>query len=152
MLSVRISSRLSPIRRESPSNRGHHRLNFCLDGSSSDWLAAFQLNVAPSLTLTNRALFDDSFNFTKNETRLAWSAERFGVASSYIWMEAEAGVSTQETSEWALDGTYNFNRNWTDVPPRKSMSKIPAPRAAIPNKPQVSSKSRSGRFTVTPIE
>ena len=84
-----------------------------LDGASSDWLAAFQLNVAPSLTLTNRALFDDSFNFTKNETRLAWNAERFGVASSYIWMEAEAGVSAQETSEWTLDGTYNFSRNWT---------------------------------------
>ena len=83
-----------------------------LNGSTSDWLVAAQLSVGKNLTLTNRALFDDGFNFAKNEARLAWNSEKFSVASSYVWMAGEAGVNAK-TSEWTMDGSYSFSRHWT---------------------------------------
>jgi len=84
-----------------------------LGGTTSDWLAAFQLKMPNNLTLTNRALFDNNFNFTKNETRLSWRTAKFGLGSSFIWMEAEPFENRLvDTSEWTFDAAYNLTPNW----------------------------------------
>lgn len=94
-------------------NLGQFNTGSGLEGDSSDWLAAAHLNLGGGLTLMNRALFDDNFSFSKNEVRLEWVTERGSLSSSYTLLRAETGVSTADTSEWALAGSYQFGRHWT---------------------------------------
>lgn len=85
-----------------------------LDGATSDWLVAGRVNLSDRLSLSNRSLFDDRFNFAKSETRLVWNGKRWSVASSYIRVDAEpAEGRTQDVSEWNMDAAYAFNRHWT---------------------------------------
>ncbi len=78
-----------------------------LSGSASDWLLMAELDLADDLSLANRALFDDSFGFTLNETRVTWRNTRWKLASSYIW------VAQDNTSEWTMDGTVKLSDYWT---------------------------------------
>ena len=85
-----------------------------LSGQSSDWLAAVQLRLANNLMLTNRSIFDSGFTFAKNETRLTWQTAKFGLGSSYIWMEAEPFENRpDQTSEWTFDAAYKISPTWT---------------------------------------
>jgi LPS-assembly protein len=85
-----------------------------LDAGASDWLVAGRVQLTDRLTLSNRSLFDDQFDFAKSETRLIWTGRRFSAASSYIWVVAEpAEGRTRDVSEWNMDAAYAFNRNWT---------------------------------------
>lgn len=85
-----------------------------LAGDTSDWLAALQLKLPGNLTLTNRALFDDSLSFAKNETRLNWRNERLGLSSSYVWMESDPAENRPlDTSELTFDAGYKLGRQWT---------------------------------------
>lgn len=84
-----------------------------LSGSNSDWLAAIQLISADGLSLTNRALFNRDFRFSKNELRLAFATARVDLATSYIWLLADAAENRpDDTSEWAMDASYRFQSNW----------------------------------------
>ena len=104
-----------------------------LDGGSSDWLIAGQLKIDGKLTLANRSLFDDTFNFAKSETQLAWTGEKLSLASSYIWVvDDPAEGRTGDTSEWNIDAAYRFNRNWTaTVEGRYDVNTNQAARAGI---------------------
>lgn len=85
-----------------------------LAGTESDWLATFRLNAAPGLWLTNRVVFDDGFDVTKGEVRLAVERERVGLASSYIWMVADPEQDRDvPVSELELEGRYKINPSWT---------------------------------------
>jgi len=84
-----------------------------LTGSTSDWLAAIQLKLQNNLSLTNRALFDDTFDFTRNETRVSWRNDRLSLASTYVWLTAAPAESRQRTSEWIFDSSYRFDDRWT---------------------------------------
>jgi len=85
-----------------------------LSGDLSDWLVAGKLELDDRLTLTNRALFDDGFDFSKNEARIAFDSSRATIATTYVWLEAvEAENRPTDTHEIALDGAYRFGRNWT---------------------------------------
>ncbi len=85
-----------------------------LNGTNSDWLTALQLKLPNNLTLTNRSLFDGTFNFTKNETRLTWKTDRLALGTSYIWMQAEPFENRpNDTSEWTFDAAYKIRQNWT---------------------------------------
>lgn len=85
-----------------------------LDSLESDWLAAVQFWSADQLRLTNRAVFDDSFSFTRNELRLDWQNDSFDIGSSLIWQEANiADNRPSDSSEWLMDAAYRFRRNWT---------------------------------------
>lgn len=84
-----------------------------LSGDTSDWLATFRLEAAPGLRLTNRLVFDDGFDLTKGEIRLALERERIGLASSYIWMLADASEDRDvPVSELALEGRVQINESW----------------------------------------
>jgi len=79
----------------------------------SDWLAAFQLKLPNNLSLSTRAIFDDHFNFSKNETRIEWHKKKLDLGTSYIWMQAEPYENRlTDTSEWTLDAAYDFSPNW----------------------------------------
>ncbi len=84
-----------------------------LDGTSSDWLLATQITSADGLSLMNRALFDDSFNFSRDELRLAYGAEGYDLSASYLWLVADpAEGRLQESSELVFDAGWNFAPNW----------------------------------------
>lgn len=85
-----------------------------LDGRQSDWLAAMQLTGTQGIGLTNRLLFDDNFDLTKAEFRLDLERDRYGLSSSYVRMQADAGENRlTDTEELYLDGHYALTPNWT---------------------------------------
>ncbi|WP_172295729.1 LPS-assembly protein LptD [Pseudoruegeria sp. HB172150] len=85
-----------------------------LDGTVSDWLVAGRVEIAERLSLSNRSLFDNGFDFTKSETRLSYLGQRLTAGASYIWSVAAPSVGrTEDISEWELDMAYRFDRHWT---------------------------------------
>jgi LPS-assembly protein len=84
-----------------------------LDGRQSDWLAAFQLALPGGFGLTHRMLIGDTGGLTKTETRLALNQERYGIAGSYVWVQADTAESRPEAiSELVVDGSVKLTDNW----------------------------------------
>ena len=85
-----------------------------LAGLSSDWLISGELRFANRIHLQNRALFDESLAFTKNETRLDWVGDRFGISTTYLYLDSEPAEDRFEnTSEWRIDARYALTDRWT---------------------------------------
>ncbi|MEM1386127.1 MAG: LPS assembly protein LptD [Pseudomonadota bacterium] len=84
-----------------------------LDGGSSDWLVAGRLEFNEELSLTNRSLFDNAFDFAKSETRLGYIGRKLSASTSYTWVEAALSEGrAQDLSEWSVDLGYAFDANW----------------------------------------
>lgn len=84
-----------------------------LDGTSSDWLVSAQFFSAGGLAIQNRVLFDDSFDFSRNELSLGISKERYSLNAGYLWMIADpAEGRPASTSELVLDAGWDLARNW----------------------------------------
>lgn len=91
-----------------------------LNGASSDWLASVQYE-SRGFAVRNRALFDDNFDFTKNEMRLQWTGDRFGIATTYFWSNGAApllpdgtvGLRPARSSELTMDARYRLTDTWT---------------------------------------
>ncbi|MBM7067486.1 LPS-assembly protein LptD [Actibacterium sp. 188UL27-1] len=88
-----------------------------LDGQTSDWLAAAHVKLPGSLTLVNRAVFDDNFEFDRNELRMDYDQQIWSVGSSFIWLRENLAENRADvTSELTLDGDYRINDYWkTDL-------------------------------------
>ena len=85
-----------------------------LQGKDSDWLAAAQIKVGTEFTLTNRALFEDDFTFSRNEMRMDWRTDTYGLSSTYVWLEADPDEGRPlDISEFSIDGDYRFKPHWT---------------------------------------
>lgn len=85
-----------------------------LDGGSSDWLVSGRIKLDNRLSLANRSLFDDNFNFAKSETQIAWNGERFSATGSYTWVvEDPTEERLVDTSEINFDASYALTRHWT---------------------------------------
>ncbi|MEM6388764.1 MAG: LPS assembly protein LptD [Pseudomonadota bacterium] len=85
-----------------------------LDGDRSDWLAALHLSLDRDLTLINRALFDDDFALTSNETAFRWSGERHTLNSNVTWLSADpAGGRPEDTAEFFIEGSYALDQGWS---------------------------------------
>ena len=85
-----------------------------LAGDRSEWLVAARLGVGDELSLVSRMLFDENVKFTLTETRIDWQADRFALASSYIFALPEpAEGRLDRLSEWSFDGSYDVNDSWT---------------------------------------
>lgn len=85
-----------------------------LGGSASDWLAALRLAGPGGMALTGRLVFDETFDPTKGELRLAYGGDRFALASSYLWQLADAAEDRDDpVSELVLDGHYDLSAAWT---------------------------------------
>lgn len=85
-----------------------------LDGAVSDWLVAGRIGLDDRLSLINRSIFDDGLDFSKSETRLAWSSEDLTASTGYVWVVADqAERRANDTSEWNMDGALRINDRWT---------------------------------------
>ncbi|MDB5661353.1 MAG: LPS-assembly protein LptD [Cypionkella sp.] len=83
-----------------------------LSGVSSDWMAAWQLNIA-GFDLTNRLLFDDDLAMTKAELQAAYTADRFTLVTGYVHTEADAAENRRKPiSELTLASSYQLTDNW----------------------------------------
>ena len=60
-----------------------------LSGQRSDWLLAAHYDSGTGLALSNRALFDDSFEFSRNELRLGWLRNDLQVSAGHLWIDSE---------------------------------------------------------------
>ncbi len=85
-----------------------------LTGTSSDWLIAARYELDTRLRIASRALVQDLENVTRSETRLDWAGRRLAVGTVYTFAEADLADNRPDpTSEWTLDASYRFDRNWS---------------------------------------
>ncbi|MBK5945412.1 hypothetical protein CCR83_02860 [Rhodobacter veldkampii DSM 11550] len=84
-----------------------------LSGTRSDWLLATHFSTR-GVTLSNRALFDDDFSFTRDELRLVWAGTRQTLGAAYIWMEPDPTEGRDAaTSELTLDTGWRWDSGWS---------------------------------------
>ncbi len=84
-----------------------------LAGTRSDWLLALQLATDDGLYVTNRALFDDQFDFSKNELRLDMNRNRYDLGASYVWLTADPVAGRLvPTNELAFDAGWQIGDGW----------------------------------------
>jgi LPS-assembly protein len=85
-----------------------------LGGHNSDWLLAMRLQGLHGISMTNRLVFDNDFSLTRGEVRLDIQRERFALASSLVWLEADPAESRAErVAELVFDGRYDLSPTWT---------------------------------------
>lgn len=84
-----------------------------LDGLTSDWMAAWQLDL-DKLNISNRVLFDDQFRITKAELQAGYTGERFGLGLGYVHTVADPAENRlTPISELTLASSYGFTPGWT---------------------------------------
>ncbi|WP_249276072.1 MULTISPECIES: LPS-assembly protein LptD [Rhodobacter] len=81
-----------------------------LSGKRSDWLLATHLSTAGGLLLSNRALFDEDFDFARDELRMAYFGDSTQFAAGYLWMEATP--ANVKTSELLLESGWDWTPGW----------------------------------------
>jgi LPS-assembly protein len=87
-----------------------------LDGINSDWLLSGQITLPQGLSATGRALVDSEMELTKAEMRLDIEREKYGLSSSYVWVQADAAENRPtDTQELYFDGRYALSPNWTGL-------------------------------------
>ncbi len=81
-----------------------------LEGSESDWLAEVQFDLPNRISIGNRAMFDDDFDFSRNELRFDWYGDVLDIGASYIWLEPSAVESRSiRTREWTIEADWDVN-------------------------------------------
>jgi len=84
-----------------------------LDGTTSDWLIAGQIDLPGGFALRARSLFDDGLDFGKTDARLAWANDRLTLGAAYVWLPADADEARgAPISEWTLDAAYAIDTRW----------------------------------------
>lgn len=85
-----------------------------LAGQNSDWLAVLNITGASGLSMTNRLVFDDDFDMTSAEFRLAMQSDLYTVASSYAYVIADEEEGRSDPiSEIMLDASVQLSPAWT---------------------------------------
>lgn len=124
-----------------------------LDGTTSDWLVSAQLKSNNGFALSNRVLFDDEFDFSRNELNLVYANDRYSVNAGYLWMIADPLEGRNaSTSELVFDAGWNMSQNWRGlVAGRYDFNAKQAARAEVglsyQNECAVVDLSLSRRFT-----
>jgi LPS-assembly protein len=87
-----------------------------LSGRTSDYVGAVSLEFDWGLALINRALFDSSFDFRRNELAMAYDGERGALRAAYVFLnedDSNPDLGPQpETNELDLEASYRFHPNW----------------------------------------
>lgn len=84
-----------------------------LSGDSSDWLIAGQVQFGSQFAFQGRALFDDSFEVTKTESRFAYLDEDWSLSAAHLWVVSDLAESrTDAIHELRLEGSYQLNESW----------------------------------------
>ncbi len=104
-----------------------------LDGTTSDWLVSAQLLTKAGFSLNNRVLFDNGFDFSRNELSVNYNANRYSLNAGYLWLVADPteGRATS-TSELLLNAGWDVTGNWRGtVSGRYDFNLQRAERAAV---------------------
>jgi LPS-assembly protein len=87
-----------------------------LDGRWSDYVGEITAHFSWGLTLANRMLIGDGFDFGRNEFSVLYDGERGGLGASYIYLaedDSNPFLGPQpETSELSLRAQYRVLPNW----------------------------------------
>ncbi|HHH89572.1 MAG TPA: LPS-assembly protein LptD [Aliiroseovarius sp.] len=85
-----------------------------LDGTSSDWLLAGQVQYGDKLMLQGRALLADDLTLTGAESLLNWQGEDVQIGLGQVWLIADAAEGRPDPlSEITLSTDYQLNENWS---------------------------------------
>lgn len=60
-----------------------------LGGRRSDWLLAAHYDSGTGLAIANRALFDDSFDISRNELRMGWLRPDLQLSAGHLWISSD---------------------------------------------------------------
>lgn len=84
-----------------------------LTGRQSDWLVSGTYDSGGGLVVVNRALFDDDFNFSRNETRVGWLAPGVQLSAGYLWIDSDRGESRAvDVSEVTANAGWQIAPGW----------------------------------------
>lgn len=84
-----------------------------LQGDSSDWLLAAQVQFGGQFALQGRALFDDSLDLAKAETRFAYLQPDWQLSASHLWVTDDLAENRSDPiHELRLEGAYQVTDNW----------------------------------------
>lgn len=84
-----------------------------LNGSTSNIVAATNLDLPPYFQLSNQTLFDETFTFFRNDVQAELTLDKFDASLSYIYL-----IPDQQTGGAALSqeittsAVYRFHPNW----------------------------------------
>ncbi len=85
-----------------------------LRGEESDWLVSARFDAHSDLSLETRAVFDDTFDFSKAETRLSQRAETYRVSATHVLLPRDLDEDREDTiSELTLSSNWDLGRHWT---------------------------------------
>ncbi|MEM7210850.1 MAG: LPS assembly protein LptD [Pseudomonadota bacterium] len=80
----------------------------------SDYVAAWNLEWNPYLTISHRMRFDDDFKFTRNEIGGSLSLDPFRVSGRYVFFEADPEIdSPLARKELSTSASWKINDNWS---------------------------------------
>ncbi|WP_243698682.1 LPS-assembly protein LptD [Paracoccus alkanivorans] len=84
-----------------------------LGGRRSDWLLAAHYDSGTGLAISNRALFDDSFDFSRNELRLGWLRPDLQISAGHLWIDSERDEGrTSDTNEFTANIGWQIAPGW----------------------------------------
>jgi LPS-assembly protein len=84
-----------------------------LNGTESDFVGGWTLELPPYLTLANRIRIADSFTVNRNEVYAVASLWGFDVEGSYIFLDDDATTGADiDRQEAALAARYALDDNW----------------------------------------
>lgn len=84
-----------------------------LGGKNSDWLLAANYDSSTGIAIANRALFDDSFDISRNEFRLGWARRDVQLSLGHLWINSDRTESrNRDTSEMTADLGWQIAPGW----------------------------------------
>ncbi|WP_022707239.1 LPS-assembly protein LptD [Paracoccus zeaxanthinifaciens] len=84
-----------------------------IGGRRSDWLLSTTYDSGRGLAIANRALFDDSFNVSRNELRMGWLRDDLQLSAGYLWIDADlAEGRDSDASELAASVGWQIAPGW----------------------------------------
>lgn len=84
-----------------------------LAGRKSDWLIAANYDSGNGLALVNRALFNDSLEFSRNELRLGWLRQDLQLSAGHLWIDSDTAEGRdEEISEFTAHVGWQIAQGW----------------------------------------
>ncbi len=83
-----------------------------LSGTASSYVVAAQITLPSRLRMVQRMVLDNRLSIFKSETRLAYSAKKFDIDTSYLWLMNGVAGNVADRSEWQVNTGWNLTSKW----------------------------------------
>ncbi len=85
-----------------------------LNTTSSNFVAAANLDFPPNFSLSNQTLFDNDLSFSRNDIQARFKVSSLSVRANYVYLLPDITASSfQKRHEITLDTNYELNPNWS---------------------------------------